>query len=577
MSSTSVLLRYYLKELRRSFHGPFRAVAFVLATGMHALGHALMALVASALALSVASMWAPSGQSRAPLLALLPGRLSGPNAAFSFAVAGLVVVVFKGAAGVYATYVQVRTAGQIGCALRLELLDALLCLHRVPPPRQIDQSRSGLSPVAALALTDLVKDIEAGLSRGLLAGARAVAQLVPIAALLVALSPRMAGAAVLVLSGFGWALGAARSRYRRAIAQIAREQANLHEAADEAVRHADLWVTFGAEEKVRVNVRRLGDTLARGSAWLEARAATMSAANETLAALALVLAVGAGRAGALGERAAGAVLFAFAVAFFLAYRPLRELSDARLTMMRAEASYGELVSVIERARARTDATDRRERTDRAFAPAALEVRELRLARGRAGAISMRVERGAVAVVMGPTAVGKTTLLRTLLGLESPASGDVLFGGVSLGGAPAGPRSRPFVWVPQDAPVLADTLSANVALGAPSADVRDCLEPLGATSLASQGDARVGAGGRALSGGERQWVALARAIATRQPVLLLDEPTSGLDADAQQAVLAAIARLRGRRTVILVTHRVEPLAIADVVVRLEDDGAIERAA
>jgi ABC-type transport system involved in cytochrome bd biosynthesis fused ATPase/permease subunit len=132
-------------------------------------------------------------------------------------------------------------------------------------------------------------------------------------------------------------------------------------------------------------------------------------------------------------------------------------------------------------------------------------------------------------------------------------------------------------VPQEAPVLADTLAANVVLGAPSADARDALELLGATSLASQGEARVGAGGRALSGGERQWVALARAIATHQPVLLLDEPTSGLDADAQQTVLAAIARLRGRRTVILVTHRLEPLSIADVVVRLEDGGTIERAA
>jgi ABC-type transport system involved in cytochrome bd biosynthesis fused ATPase/permease subunit len=78
---------------------------------------------------------------------------------------------------------------------------------------------------------------------------------------------------------------------------------------------------------------------------------------------------------------------------------------------------------------------------------------------------------------------------------------------------------------------------------------------------------LGVAGRPLSGGERQWVALARAVATRQPVLLLDEPTSGLDAASQERVLQAIARLKGRRTIVLVTHREEPLALADAVLHL----------
>ncbi len=64
------------------------------------------------------------------------------------------------------------------------------------------------------------------------------------------------------------------------------------------------------------------------------------------------------------------------------------------------------------------------------------------------------------------------------------------------------------------------------------------------------------------------MAIARALSTGLPVLLLDEPTAGLDAASQERVLSALAALRGRRTVILVTHRPEPLALADRVVRLD---------
>jgi len=198
-----------------------------------------------------------------------------------------------------------------------------------------------------------------------------------------------------------------------------------------------------------------------------------------------------------------------------------------------------------------------------------------LARGEAAPISFRVAPGAIVAVRGATGAGKTTLLRTLLGLERAVGGDVVYGGASIAEADAGPRSRPFAWVPQDAPLLADTLDANVALGAVrDANADEALATLGAAGLADRvGSARLGAAGRAVSGGERQWIAMARAIATDLPVLLLDEPTSGLDARSQEMVLEAIARLRGERSVVIVTHRPEPLAIADTVV---DIGRRERA-
>jgi ABC-type multidrug transport system fused ATPase/permease subunit len=500
---------------------------------------------------------------------------SAADAAFLFSFVGLAVVVIKAGAGAYATYIQTLIAAQVGCAVRLELLDALLSRHRLRQPRQNDH---GPDPAASvLALTERVRDVEAGLAWGLLGGLRAVAQLIPLALVLALLSARMAAVAVAVLAGFGWLLGRVRAGYRESTSRASRDQGKLLEAADECVRHADLWVTYGAQSKARAGMQSLGRRLAEGSARLAAKAALLSGTNEVLGAAALVVALAAQRGGALGSGLDGSTLLAFAVPFFLAYRPLRELSDARLAIVRAQAAYDELRRVAgfgapleSPASGVPDATANR----RVWPLGVLELRSLRLPRGACGPVTMRIEPGEVVVIVGPTAVGKTTLLRTLLGLERAAGGEILFDGVALADAPAGPNARPFAWVPQDAPLLADTLASNVSLGNGNADSVEALEPLGAGHLVEvlQG-ARLGAGGRGVSGGERQWIALARAIATRQPVVVLDEPTSGLDPAAQRAVLAAIAALRGRRTVILVTHRSEPMAIADLVVHLEPKRAV----
>jgi len=529
---------------------------------MHAAGHALMALVAGGLAVALARAWGLRDARSSP-----PGDASSlSQRAFLLAGIGLAVVVVKGAAGVYATYVQGRVAGEVGGSLRLALLDALLAVHRLRRPRQSDHGDPGASPPvqAVAALTERVNEVELGLKLGLLGGARAVTQLVPLAVILVVLSPRMAAVAAVVLCGFGALLGRLRAGYQRATARAAREREHLLEAADEAVRHADLWVSYGAEGKARATVQRLGEALARGAARLEARATGMSSANEVLGAAALVLAVAASRAGWLGAVASGETLLAFAIAFFLAYRPLRELADARLALARADGAYEELSRVIGQ-----DAGPALELRAHDWPSGMLELRELTLPYGVCRPLSLRVAPGSIVAIAGPTGIGKTTLLRTLLGLDRATGGAILFDGASLDDAPAGPAARPFAWVPQDAPLLADTLDANVALGAADADARASLDPIGASHLAGElNGARLGAGGRAVSGGERQWIALARAIATRQPVLLLDEPTSGLDADSQRQVLEAIARLRGLRTVLIVTHRPEPLAVADEVVRLE---------
>jgi ABC-type multidrug transport system fused ATPase/permease subunit len=530
------------------------------------------------------------------------GALFGPRfsgGALAFAVVGLGAVVVKAVGGALAAWEQARICGDLGNALRLRVLDGWLALHRLRSPRQLDQGAAqratdhasaantdGDSPRASFALaamTAQVRELEAGMGTGVLGAVRAVAQIAPLALALVWMAPRLAGVAGLVLGVFSIALGAARRAWKSANMRASRQRQELLEAADEAVRHAELWTTYGAEARVRSHVDRVGRALADQGARIDASAAALGGANEVLGALALLLAIAAAHAGWLGASHEESRLLPFAVTFFLAYRPIRDLTDARLALARAGVAAESLAPLFEdeesAATTAIPAEIAANDAPRAWKLAALELDGLRLARGVAGDVSVRVAPGTVLAIVGATGSGKTTLLRTLLGLDAALGGVVRYGGARIESRASGPASRPFAWVPQDAPVLADTLDANIALAPHSTDPHEALAAIGATALRERaGSSRLGAGGRALSGGERQWVALARAVATRLPVLLLDEPTSGLDAASQARVLDAIVRLKGERTVILVTHREEPLAIADAVLRLDaaDDAAIAAA-
>lgn len=476
---------------------------------------------------------------------------------------GFAAAVVKTAAGSVAVYEQKRLSFRVGDAVRREVADAILEVGAA--------SRSAADTHAAIAVR--LRDVERGVDEGVLALLRAAANLIPLAAVLIALSSRLAVASFALLAPFAGLLGLLRRRLRGAHGRASHLAEQLHADVDELVRHLDLWRTYGAAAQIRAAITAAGAQAGRAAARAEAARAALSGGNEALAALALLIAVGLVESGRLTlDRGP---LVAFAAVFFLMYRPLRDLGDSRTALERGAHA----MEALDRVRADVASAGGGTRlhtplsmlgTDR-WALETLRVEDLTVVRGAHATPATRLEAhpGEIVAVVGPTGAGKTSLLRALLGLEHEMRGRVWYGSHDLGAAGVGPQERPFAWVPQEPAIVAGTLAENIALGAASSDAgeeaaRSALAALGADGLAGRVVERVSAGGPELSGGERQWVALARSLASGLPVLLLDEPTSGLDPSSQERVLGALSALRGKRTVVLVTHRAEPLVIADRV-------------
>ncbi|WP_184569794.1 thiol reductant ABC exporter subunit CydD [Streptomyces zagrosensis] len=195
--------------------------------------------------------------------------------------------------------------------------------------------------------------------------------------------------------------------------------------------------------------------------------------------------------------------------------------------------------------------------------------------------SFTVEPGETVAVVGPSGVGKTTLLNVFLGFVGPGSG-IERGRVTVGGTDLATLSEAgwrawrdqIAWVPQRPHLFAGTVAENVRLARPDADdeaVRTALRDAGALdfvlALPAGPHTVIGEDGAGLSAGQRQRLALARAFLADRPVLLLDEPTANLDGETEAVVVDAVRRLAVGRTVLLVVHRPALLTIADRVVRV----------
>ena len=513
-----------------------------------------------------------------PWLATLAGAFPGRErfAALNLAAAAVLFIAAVGAVSTYAEKYLTTSAGQrVAHGLRLTLYHHIQSLSL----SFYERRRTGDLLVTLTSDIDAVQDFVSTALLGMLVSVLTLAGMLCVMFYLNREFTLVALSVAPVLFLTVYRLTRRIKREARAVKQKESEIASLVQETLSSMRVVKAFAREDYEE------RRLSrESLASVEAALRARGAKAKLAPAVdlivAAGTCLVLWYGA-RLVLAGELTAGAMLV-----FFLylgkMYQPMRDLSKMTDTLSKAAVGFDRISEVLRtesqvrdlpgaRPAPRFEGRVELERVTFGYEDGVRALRD----------VSLKVESGQFAALVGPTGAGKSTLLGLIARLYDPLSGAVKIDGADVRRFTLESLRRQVSFVLQETVLFRAPVWQNIAYGKPGASREEIVR---AAELANahafierlpEGyDTVLGERGANLSGGQRQLIAIARAVIRDAPVLLMDEPSSGLDAASEEVVFNALARLMKGRTSLVIAHRLATVRSADRIFVINDGALAE---
>ena len=378
------------------------------------------------------------------------------------------------------------------------------------------------------------------------------------------------GAALLLV--IAWA---SEVRSRKPMQEAGKAAAKSIELAETGQRNAEAITAMGMLSAYRGRWQQANGQSLAWQMLASDRLGSLSAISKTLRLLmqSMMLAIGAALA-IKGEISAGSIV-AGTIIFGRALAPVEQAVAQWKAFIKARESFAKLEGLLAQFPKPAD------RMSLPRPKGHLDVSNLRVAAPESRTvilsnINFTVGPGNMVAVIGPSASGKSTLVRTIVGLWEPFAGHIRIDGARLDQWNPEELGRQIGYLPQDVELFAGTVRENISRFRPEATDNDVIEAAKAAhahdmimALPQSYETQLGAFGTHLSAGQRQRIGLARALFDNPPLVVLDEPNANLDRTGDEALAAAIDGMRARgQLVVLVSHRVQAIGKADYLLYIE---------
>ena len=390
---------------------------------------------------------------------------------------------------------------------------------------------------------------------------------------------------LLVLPPVAWLIGRGGRRIREATKRLQQQNAILTNYLQEKISAIRLIQTFGTQGYENALFRKTNDESYRATMRPIRVQASLSPTIEFIGMAGVVASLWFGGHDVISGRMEASALVAFVIAMNGAATQAKSLGNLNLTLKSAEAAAGRLWEIFDTQPQILNAPGAVV-LPKSEVAGHIRFDEVRFAYEEGPevlhGISFEIKPGQVLALAGLSGCGKTTISALLPRLYDPKAGRITLDGRDLRDVDLQSLRDLIGAVPQDVTLFHGTVRENISYGSPDASLEQIVEAARRANadafiraLPGGYDAPIGEGGIGFSGGQRQRLAIARALLRDPKLLILDEATSALDAESEGAVQDALAELMKGRTTLIIAHRFSTIVGADQILVMDQGRVIER--